>query len=171
MINLIIPTQEYKNQLELFKRNMLDGSPIHGTGGLEKGCINEWIVNCENYRQGKNLPDGYLPATQFIAVRESDNKIVGLINVRHALNDKLLLHGGHIGYMTAAPERRKGYCKEMLRLCLPYCKKLGIDKVLITCKKWNIGSAKTIIANGGILENEIEVDGDIFQRYWIYTRG
>jgi predicted acetyltransferase len=38
---------------------------------------------------------------------------------------------------------------------------------LITCDKNNIGSAKTIIKNGGVLENEVMEDGEITQRYWI----
>ena len=35
------------------------------------------------------------------------------------------------------------------------------------CDKENIGSAKSIQKNGGVLENEIEKDGTIEQRYWI----
>ena len=69
-------------------------------------------------------------------------------------------------------ERRKGYAKEMLRLILIKCKELGADKVLLTCDKENIASAKTIISNGGILENEVKDEvslskSGIIQRYWI----
>lgn len=49
-------------------------------------------------------------------------------------------------------------------------KKLVIDRVLIVCNKNNIGSAKSIIKNGGILENEITENGEIFQRYWIENK-
>ena len=56
----------------------------------------------------------------------------------------------------------------MIRLALTECKKLGIDKVLMTCDKENIASAKSIIKNGGILENEfVNSDGKVEQRYWI----
>ena len=59
----------------------------------------------------------------------------------------------------------------MIRLALIECRKLGIDKVLITCDKDNIGSARSIINNGGILESEfINSDGEIVQRYWITIR-
>ena len=169
-IKLVLPSKKYEKEIELYKSN-LGSELVHGTGGLENKTVAEWIKMCEDNRQGKNLPEGYVPATTFIAIRESDNKVVGSIQVRHRLTDGLFLHGGHIGYMTAVDERRKGYCKEMLRQCLLYCKKLGIDKVLITCKKWNIGSAKTILANGGVLENEVDVKNDIFQRYWIDLSG
>ena len=55
----------------------------------------------------------------------------------------------------------------MISLALEECKKLGIDKVLMVCDKNNIGSAKSIMNNGGVLENEVVVDGVTEQRYWI----
>ncbi|MBQ0102258.1 MAG: GNAT family N-acetyltransferase, partial [Firmicutes bacterium] len=64
-------------------------------------------------------------------------------------------------------ERRKGYATAMIGLALDECRKLGIDRVLMCCDKNNVGSAKSIIRNGGVLENEVEEDGGITQRYWI----
>ncbi len=55
----------------------------------------------------------------------------------------------------------------MIALALDECKKLGINKVLMCCNKENIASAKSIINNGGTLENEVEEEGHIVQRYWI----
>ena len=37
----------------------------------------------------------------------------------------------------------------------------------MTCNKQNIPSAKSIIRNGGVLENEIIDEGETIQRYWI----
>lgn len=77
-------------------------------------------------------------------------------------------HGGHIGNGIRPSERKKGYATKMIGLALEECRKLGIEKVLIVCDKDNIGSAKSIINNGGVLENEIaDEDGTIEQRYWI----
>ena len=45
----------------------------------------------------------------------------------------------------------------MISLALKECRKLGINKVLMVCDKGNIGSAKSIENNGGILENEVVV--------------
>ena len=57
---------------------------------------------------------------------------------------------------------------EMIRLALTECKKQGMDRVLMVCNKANIGSVKSIIKNGGILENELaDENGTIKQRYWI----
>ena len=65
-------------------------------------------------------------------------------------------------------ERRKGYATELVRLALIECKKLGIHRVLMTCDKDNVGSAKSIVRNGGVLENEfVNEDGNVEQRYWI----
>ena len=56
----------------------------------------------------------------------------------------------------------------MMLLSLIECKKLGITKVLMVCDKSNIASAKSIIKNGGILENEfLDEDGEVQQRFWI----
>ena len=90
-----------------------------------------------------------------------------MIDIRHRLNEYLLQFGGNIGYSVRPSQRRKGYATEMLALALEECRKLGIDRALVTCDKTNIGSAKTIQKNGGVLENEV-LEGDrITQRYWI----
>ena len=93
--------------------------------------------------------------------------MVGAVNIRHYLNESLLISGGHIGDGVRPSERRKGIATKMIALSLEECKKLKIDKVLMVCNKNNIGSKKSIINNGGVLENEIEVDGEIVERYWI----
>ena len=83
-------------------------------------------------------------------------------------NDYLLKYAGHIGDGIRPSERGKGYATEMIRLALFECRKLGIHKVLMVCNKSNIASRKSIIKNGGILENEFFAeDGEVQQRFWI----
>ena len=101
-----------------------------------------------------------------MTIRKSDNKIVGNLQIRHKLDEQFLIYG-HIGDSVRPSERRKGYATEQIRLALQKCKELGIDNVLMSCNKTNIGSAKSIINNGGILENEINVGNELMQRYWI----
>ncbi len=108
-----------------------------------------------------------VPDSTYFCLDESRNIFVGAVNIRHYLNDSLLLNGGHIGDGIRPSERRKGFGTKMITLALEKCKKLNINKVLMVCDKNNIASARTIINNGGILENEIEIDGVIEQRYWI----
>lgn len=99
---------------------------------------------------------------------DTDRKIfVGAVNIRLRLNEALLRNGGHIGDGVRPSERRKGIATKMIGLALEECRKLGIYRVLMVCNRDNIGSAKSIKNNGGVLENEIVVDGETEQRYWI----
>ena len=109
-----------------------------------------------------------VPDSVFFLLDTERNRLLGAVNIRHYLNDALLREGGHIGDGIRPSERRKGYATEMVRLALIECKKLGISRVLMTCDRDNVGSAKSIIKNGGVLENEfLNADGQIEQRYWI----
>lgn len=108
-----------------------------------------------------------VPDSTFFLYDSKRNIFIGAVNIRHYLNESLLLNGGHIGDGIRPSERRKGYATKMISLALAECKILGIKKVLMVCDKENIGSRKSIINNGGILENEIVVNNVVEQRYWI----
>lgn len=112
----------------------------------------------------KDSSGGLVLSSTFFCLDTDRNIIVGAVNIRHALNESLLLNGGHIGDGVRPSERRKGI---VIGLALEECRKLNIRRVLMVCDKSNIGSAKSILYNGGKLENEVMVDGIIEQRYWI----
>ena len=109
-----------------------------------------------------------VPSTTFFCLEKSKSIIVGAVNIRHRLNEKLLLNGGHIGYGVRPSCRQKGVATKMLALALEECNKLNIKRVLLVCDKSNTGSEKCILNNGGVLENEITVDGNTEKRFWIY---
>lgn len=114
--------------------------------------------------------DNLVPDSTFFCLDEERDIFVGAVNIRHKLNTQLLLNGGHIGDGVRPSERRKGIATRMIALALEECRKLGISRVLMVCDKENIASARTIRNNGGILENEVEVDGVLEQRYWIQLK-
>jgi len=127
-----------------------------------KELINKW----KEYESESIYEKGLVPSSIYFLMDEY-KIIYGVIDIRHELNDYLLRYGGHIGYGIRPSQRRKGYASQMLTLALPIVKELGISKALITCDKNNVGSAKTIMNNGGILENEVINGDEITQRYWI----
>ena len=168
-IRLTEPTMEYADDIMLFRKEIMeanDKDSFAGCGSLEKcQTAEEWLQRIDAH-QRRN--DGKAPSNTYLAVRMRDNKIVGIIDLRHHINNPVLsLWGGHIGYSVRPSERRMGYAKEMLRLTLQNCKLINLDKVMITCSRGNIASEKTIIANGGIFENEVLVDGEYIKRFWI----
>ena len=171
MSNLYLkfPANEDKKQVIEFKNEFLSsGMKFAGVGGLESiETFEEWLEKVNNDLTKETCGEGRVPSTQYLTYRKEDNKLVGMIQIRHELNDYLLNFGGHIGDCIRPTEQGKGYATEQIRLALEKCKELNIDKVLITCMKSNIASARTIQKNNGILENEILDNGQIKQRYWI----
>ena len=126
------------------------------------GALRRW--------QGERSPEvysrGFVPSTLYFLVDEA-GRILAAAHIRHELNDSLYISGGHIGYGVRPAERKKGIASTILAMALPITKSKGIDRVLVTCDKSNLASAKTILKNGGVLENEVFDGIEYIQRYWI----
>ena len=170
-VKLIKLTKEYYSQLsEMIDEWKLDqeaNQSNRSPWAIFKNDYHDFDYYLDNLEINEPK-DGKVPDSVYFLLDVERNILLGAVNIRHYLNDHLLQFGGHIGDGIRPSERRKGYATEMIRLSLIECKKLGINKVLMVCDKANIGSAKSIIKNGGILENEfVDEDGEINQRYWI----
>ena len=168
---LVKPTREYASQIAQYRQEFLDaGDSMDGCGSLGR-MENpfDFIKKCKDNESPDTLPEGLVLATQFMLVRKSDDKVVGMIQIRHYFNDYLAKFGGHIGYSVRPSERRRGYAKEMLKMALPFCREIGLEKVLITCIDGNIGSEKTILANGGVYEYTAHEPNENknLKRFWI----
>ena len=136
-------------------------SNINGSGGLPRYLDNyeEWLFQLEE--DVSRIPsEEKVPARTYFFVRESDSKIVGMINIRLALNERLKKVGGHIGYSIRPTERGKGYNKINLYLGLKVCEEYGMDKVLMDADTDNPASWKTMEALGGVFLREYFYEKD-----------
>ena len=170
-LKLIKPSIEYQKQIIEMLEEWIAYNKEHPEANTSPWSIfkNDYH-DFEYYRNHLDVvipKEGLVPDSTYFCLDEERNVVVGAINIRHELNDYLLKYGGHIGDGIRPSERRKGYATKMMALALNECKKLGMNQVLMVCDKKNIGSVKSIIKNGGIMENEIIQNDRIMQRYWI----
>lgn len=172
-LKLVLPSKDDKESalLMLDEIKAVDaGLPwqYSGLANLEEATSYEdWVKEKANEKNGIDLRDGYVPCTTLFLKRISDNKVCGSISIRHELNEFLFNFGGHIGYSVTPSERGKGYGKLQLKMALEIAKDLGIEKCLITADKTNTLSNKTIISEGGVLENTVMWNNEPLNRYWI----
>ena len=159
-MKLIKPTMEYDQQIQAFRQEYLEyGGSMDGSGSLRKfDKTQDWLDQLESL------------TTQYIYVREEDDKVVGVIQIRHRFNEFLEKYAGHIGYSVCPSERRKGYASQMLSGVLPECRRLGIYDVLVCCLEDNEASRKTILKNGGVYESKVFEPRSQrwIERYWIH---
>ena len=148
---------------EVFLLAELCGFEVLEIGRIDYHDFDYYVNNLECSGDNPN----YVEDSTFFCLDEDRDIVVGAVNIRHYLNEALLISGGHIGDGVRPSERGKGVATEMIGLALEECKRLGIYKVLMVCDKDNTASAKSIMNNGGVLENELEFEGVIEQRYWI----
>jgi predicted acetyltransferase len=169
-LRLLPVTLEWKEEVWAYRQAFLQTRHDIDGGGSVENCENfeDWQKKLQAYSREETVPEGIVPATQFLCVNE-ENRVVGMLNFRHRLNDFLMQRGGHIGYSVHPDFRRQGIATRQLALGLEEARKRGLTRVLITCDRDNIGSARTIQKNGGVLENEAfdSYYGTIVQRYWV----
>ncbi|MBN1554374.1 MAG: GNAT family N-acetyltransferase [Phycisphaerae bacterium] len=167
-VQLIEPSIKFRDEYLAFVAEF-DNAHVHGGGVRMKDgeTFEIFLQRLADCASGVNIPQDYVKANTYWLVK--DKRILGTCNLRHELNDRLRNYGGHIGYSIRPCEWNKGYGTELLRLAMDKARKLGISRALVTCDKINIGSARVIQKNGGVLDSEgvDPEDGKVTQRYWI----
>jgi len=163
---LIKPSEKYIDEIRAYRQVFIDdGGHFNGDSGLRKfEDINAWIEQCRLMENKETVSNpNWVEAEQFMLVNEGEDRILGMINFRHYLNDYLVEYAGHIGYGVCPSERRKGYAKAMLSLCLGKCHERGLDKVLITCDEDIVGLSMetTILLGQKIGEKKTDEAGNI----------
>ena len=169
---LVKPSSQYKDSFLEAMREFQADSERSRFGLIDDLNISEVENNFEKYlekisnkEKGIGLEEGQVPASSLLLIE--DGAVVGIVSLRHKLNEKLLKMGGHIGY---GHQKEKWVMEQILEFALLEAKKLGIDRAMVSCDDDNVGSAKIIEKNGGILENKVEHEGKLKRRYWIENK-
>lgn len=173
-MKMMFPTTAYKRKaVEYINEFYSYGSEINGSGSLDRylkeSTYEKWLEKILRDIDIANIQEGKVPALTYFYIRESDDRIVGMVNIRLALNDFLEREGGHIGYSVRPTERKKHYATSMLKNALQVCRTIGIKDIIVTCDKSNIASARVIKNCNGELDAEFFSDtyGEMIQRYVI----
>lgn len=151
----VIPSLEYKDKAISYINEFLEyGSKINGSGGLDR-YLDDYEAWLEYREESRTSPitDTRVPSEEYFMINEED-EIIGMCNIRLALNERLKKFGGHIGYSIRPTKRGNGYNKINLYLALKECDKHGIDVVLMDADLDNPASWKTMEALGGVRVKE-----------------
>ena len=135
--------------------------------GAGRKSMSEYLRTTMRQAYSESLPAGWVAQTTFWIVE--DSHAVGLLRLRHRLNESLRVKGGHIGYYVSPEARRRGIASKALGLALLEARKLEINKVMLTTSPDNSGSIKVIEGHSGLLRAQVEdpEDGSTINQYWI----
>lgn len=131
--------------------NGFGGTPFHSG----EATLEEYVQSCCDGPDPAKLKPGHVPQTVYWVVNE-DGVAVGMVRVRHYLNDWLQQHGGHIGLFIRRAWRGTGCGKIALRAALHELQALGADRALLTVREDNAPSVGMIRACGGQFDSAVD---------------
>ena len=170
-LELVRPMPSHKNGAEEFKREFYSCGEqvINGSALLDQMEYDKWLENTRRNSNPETVRTDWVVADTFFAVRKTDGRIIGTVDIRHNLDNEFLSeYGGHIGYAVRPSERRKGYATQILKMALKHAKSIGLSRVMLGCYADNLASIKTIEKCGGVpAETKPYADGKPMNVYWI----
>jgi len=164
---LVRPTKDMELQAIEFKNEFFNNgeTEINGSELWDKtDNYDLWLEKVTKQINKETVDPHWVVTDTFFAIREHDNRIIGMIDFRQELND-FLKDFGHCGYSVRPSERKKGYATEMLKQVLEIARKIGLKEFQLSCVSDNVPSVKTIAKNGGTYKRSFDYHGskaDIF---------
>lgn len=142
---------------------------LHGSALMDTLPYLEWVRRTQENAHPDTVHWGWVEADTFFAVRQSDGRLIGMVDIRHRLETPFLAQvAGHIGCGVRPSERRKGYACAILALALDHARALGLDRIMLSCYQDNEGSRRTILKQGGVKGREFAYeDGKTVELYWV----
>lgn len=127
---------------------------VNGAYGLSRQAFSEFVQLRKRNSQGLDLPEGHVPDTVYVLEDDSEG-YVGIVKLRHRLNDALRQGAGHIGYGIRKEYRGCGYATAALSLALDEARKIvPEDEIYLSVRKDNPASLKVQLRNGARVDHE-----------------
>ena len=161
MIKLKRPVKEYENEAFAFKQEFIDNgeNTINGSELLDRmESYDEWLKSVTDNISEETVNPSWVVTDTYFAF-DDNGRIVGIIDLRHELND-FLKDFGNSGYSVRPSERRKGYATQMLGLIVKRAEEIGLERLQLSVERTNEPSVKTIIKNNGKYERSFEFEGE-----------
>ena len=168
MITLRRPVKEYETEAIAFKQEFIDNgeTTINGSELFDQmDSYDDWLKSVQDNASSDTVNPSWVVTDTYFAFDEND-RIIGIIDLRHELND-FLKDFGNSGYSVRPTERRKGYAMQMLKLILERAHQIGMEKIQLSVERSNEASVKTILKNGGKYERSFTFEGEEADVYMI----
>lgn len=153
---------EYRGEHFQHGEKMICGSELFD----KTESYEEWLSAVTRNTNPKTVNENWVVTDTFFALRKSDSRIIGMIDLRHTLNE-FLKDLGNCGYSVRPSERRKGYAAAMLGQILQVAKEAEMKELHISVEKENTASVKVIRKNGGVYERSFSFENTTADIYRI----